>query len=89
LRAEAAKLLDNAESASSFMNNPALAPGAECGAAPQRALQPGQVLNGRFAIEWCVDAGGMGEVYAASDRELGEHIATTRCRPRSPPIPRS
>lgn len=75
LRAEVAKLLDDAESASSFMNDPAFALHAESAAAPQRALQPGQVLNERFEIESFLGAGGMGEVYAASDRELGERVA--------------
>ena len=39
------------------------------------ALQPDLVLCDRFAVTEFIDAGGMGEVYAAWDRELGCAVA--------------
>jgi len=38
-------------------------------------LSPGQLLAGRFRIIRFLGRGGMGEVYAAEDRELGEQVA--------------
>jgi serine/threonine protein kinase len=45
------------------------------------SLTPGQVLSGRFEILRFVGAGGMGEVYEAMDRDLGEHVAVKVLRP--------
>lgn len=38
-------------------------------------LEPGSIIAGRFAIVRFIAEGGMGEVYEAEDRELGERIA--------------
>lgn len=42
---------------------------------PQRALREGDVLCGRYRIERRLGRGGMGDVFAAMDNELGERIA--------------
>jgi tetratricopeptide (TPR) repeat protein len=46
-----------------------------------RALAPGDLVAGRYRIERFIAAGGMGEVYAALDRELGERIALKTVHP--------
>lgn len=38
-------------------------------------IPPGATLAGRYRIDWFIARGGMGEVYAAYDRELGDRIA--------------
>jgi serine/threonine protein kinase len=50
-------------------------------AAGLRAFQPGDHVAGRFLIESFVGEGGMGEVYAARDMELGEVVALKTLRP--------
>src|SRR5207245_674107 len=40
-----------------------------------RTLREGELVLGRYQIARFVGAGGMGEVYEAVDRELGERIA--------------
>jgi serine/threonine-protein kinase len=44
-------------------------------------LTPGQDL-GRFEVEECLGRGGMGEVFAARDKELGRRVALKSLRPR-------
>ncbi|MEO5833973.1 MAG: protein kinase [Nakamurella sp.] len=39
------------------------------------ALHPGLVLSGRYRLTHRIAVGGMGEVWAATDRTLGRHIA--------------
>jgi serine/threonine-protein kinase len=39
------------------------------------ALAPGATLLGRFQIERLIGSGGMGAVYLASDRQIGEQVA--------------
>jgi len=41
----------------------------------------GQEIGGRFEIVRCIAQGGMGEVYEAVDRELGERVALKTIRP--------
>jgi serine/threonine protein kinase/cytochrome c-type biogenesis protein CcmH/NrfG len=72
---EVGRLLQNAGEAGSFMENPAWSLAAAPAREPEHVLRAGQVLNERFEIKCFLGAGGMGEVYAAGDRELGEQIA--------------
>jgi len=44
-------------------------------------LQPGQVFAGRYEIVRALGAGGMGAVYRAHDRELGEDVAIKMMHP--------
>ncbi|MEP6732657.1 MAG: protein kinase [bacterium] len=56
-----------------------LMPGAE--RAQSGSLQPGQSLGVRYDIKALLGAGGMGVVYRAVDRELGEVIAIKTLKP--------
>ena len=47
------------------------------------ALVPGDVLAGRFAVQSEIGAGGMGIVYRAVDRTLGETVALKMLRPEA------
>jgi len=38
-------------------------------------MQQGEVVAGRFEIEWLAGTGGMGTVYRALDRRTGAHVA--------------
>ncbi len=61
------------------------APTAGMAAAPPSALPPafsaGDLAAGRFRIVRFIAQGGMGEVYAAEDLELREHVALKTVRP--------
>lgn len=68
LAGEMSRLLRNLERAGSFFDQ----------AAPAfrtHALEPGEVVADRFEVLELAGVGGMGEVYAARDRELGEQVA--------------
>ena len=45
-----------------------------------RTLNPGQILAGRYRIVRPIGAGGMGEVYAAEDLDLGARVAVKTMR---------
>ena len=47
------------------------------------ALAPGDVLAGRFVVQSVIGAGGMGIVYRAVDRTLGETVALKMLRPEA------
>jgi len=51
------------------------AAGSEGGGGDAAGLEPGDVLAGRFHIVRRLGQGGMGEVYEAQDKELGEPVA--------------
>lgn len=68
LAGELAQLLRNLDQASSIFDPPP-------GVWRRQALTPGEVVGERFEILELAGAGGMGEVYAAQDRELGERVA--------------
>jgi tetratricopeptide (TPR) repeat protein len=46
-----------------------------------RMFAPGEIVGQRFRIEAFIAEGGMGEVYAAEDLELGERLALKTIRP--------
>lgn len=68
LAAEVSRLLRNLDRAGSFFDQAAPAFRAH-------ALEPGEVVADRFEVLELAGVGGMGEVYAARDRELGEQVA--------------
>ncbi|HUJ27857.1 MAG TPA: protein kinase [Myxococcales bacterium] len=60
----------------------AVQPSADAESGPgASALQPGQVFAGRYEIQRTLGTGGMGVVYRARDRELGEDVAIKLVHP--------
>jgi eukaryotic-like serine/threonine-protein kinase len=75
VRAAVEQLLVNFDAAGSFLEEPLLGKiGATLKPADPR-LQNGEMLAGRFNIDRFIGKGGMGEVYEATDTELGVRIA--------------
>jgi serine/threonine-protein kinase len=48
---------------------------AQAGATAEPPVRPGEVLDGKYEIEWTIAAGGMGVVVAAWHRLLGQRVA--------------
>lgn len=58
------------------------------GAGPA-GLLPGELVAGRFEVRRCLGQGGMGQVFEAFDRELGEAVALKVIRPEFAGDPRA
>jgi serine/threonine protein kinase/tetratricopeptide (TPR) repeat protein len=79
VRQEVESLLASHEQATDFLERE-----------PRQRLSfaPGDLLAGRYRIERLLGSGGMGEVYAAEDRELHESVALKIIRPEIASNPR-
>ena len=85
LRSEVERLLAADARASGFLDVRAATlpfPGPPGVSAPAPGLAAGDLLAGRFEVIRFLAAGGMGEVYEARDRELGETVAIKTVRPK-------
>lgn len=87
LIAQAAALLTSA--AQGFLSHPVFESRMPAMPMVPPRFEPGAVLAGRFAIVRLVGCGGMGEVYAAEDRELGTVVALKTLRPGLAADPRA
>jgi eukaryotic-like serine/threonine-protein kinase len=79
LQSEIEALLRAEASAGSYLESPLLAPRSEANEKPM--LPEGTVLCGRFRIIRKIAEGGMGQVYEATDKELGTQVAVKVIRP--------
>lgn len=77
------QLLAHHDAAASVLAGPVLSMkrATEIVASGMRTFLPGETVAGRFRIERFLAEGGMGEVYAASDLELGGQVALKTIRP--------
>ena len=77
-------LLDHHEAATSVLNGPMLTPDrlVEIVSSGIRTFVSGELVADRFRIVRYIAEGGMGEVYAAEDLELGGMVALKTIRPR-------
>lgn len=77
------QLLAHHDAAVSVLAGPMLSMdrAAEIVASGMRTFLPGELVAGRYRIERFVAEGGMGEVYAAADLELGGEVALKTIRP--------
>src|SRR6267378_2890676 len=71
LRSQVERLLARHDEMGGFLEGTSPKPAEE----PPQMLQSGDTLADRYKIEKLLGSGGMGEVYAAQDTELGERIA--------------
>jgi tetratricopeptide (TPR) repeat protein len=76
-------LLNHHEAATSVLAGPMLSPErlAEIVSSGVRTFVPGEIVADRFRVLGFIAEGGMGEVYAAEDLELGETVALKTIRP--------
>jgi Tol biopolymer transport system component len=77
---ELLRLLDESDRDSKLLSRPALARGRAFEQDDGPRFSPGTVLARRFRIIRFIARGGMGEVYAAEDLELGERVALKAIR---------
>jgi tetratricopeptide (TPR) repeat protein len=74
LHAEVLAMLAADDAPDPFLDPPKVTP-------PFASLLPGTVLCDRFVVERILGQGGMGEVWAARDRQLGERVAIKTIHP--------
>src|SRR5689334_8412006 len=84
LEADLITLLDHRDTAPSMLAGPTLSRErlGEYLEASLRTFNTGEIVSERFRIRRLIAEGGMGEVYAADDRELGEPVALKTILPR-------
>jgi len=79
--AEVRRLMELGKQASGFLSQPAEGAGTLRGMLlADPTVSPGDVLAGRFEIQKLLGMGGMGTVFLARDRELGEQVALKTVR---------
>ena len=86
LRGDIFAMLERHEQAVAFVDRPVVGGGAmqafiQNEQHPDRAFRIGERLNDRFRITAFLGEGGMGEVYAADDTELGAAVAIKALHP--------
>ena len=86
LRAEIERLLAHDAPSLDFLESPAMRvssfiPLTSATAAPGQIFSTGEFISGRYEILRLLGRGGMGEVYAATDRTLGGEVAIKTIRP--------
>ena len=76
-------LIGHHDSAATLLNGPLISQERilEYLVAGVRTFQAGEIVGSRFRIDRFIGEGGMGEVYAAEDLELGEKVALKTLRP--------
>src|SRR5258708_23749225 len=81
LREEVESLLSGSEGEESYMRRLQMAVfDGPAAAMPKRSLAVGEILSERFVIRQFIGEGGMGEVYAAEDIDLGINVAIKTIR---------